>query len=148
MVRGDICVLENPSSETPGVELLSEEVTMRATRSFLLTWFGLFIAGCASLSPEKEARHALFWEAAKECQAHYRTIRVRHIDSINKVIHFEDYAQAEADEFMACFNERAWEKITGVPAVTEETAKGASVPERESVMPTDIGPSERKNLPF
>ncbi|MGH7407488.1 MAG: hypothetical protein ACREKF_05710 [Candidatus Methylomirabilales bacterium] len=120
---------------------------MRTVSLPLLAGFVLLVAACASVTPEEEARHTLFWDAARECEARYRTIRVRYVDPDGKVWIY-DYAQAEVPEFLACYRKRAREKITGVVDAPEEKPKGAYVPERESVMPPDIGYGERKNLPF
>lgn len=79
---------------------------MRAILLSVMAALGLLVAGCVKLSPEQEARHTIIWQAAKACEARYRTIRVRHIDSINNIVHLEDYAQAEVQEFMDCLNER------------------------------------------
>ena len=86
---------------------------MRAVSLALLAGFGLLVAACASVTPEEDARHTLFWEAAKECEARYRTIRVRYVDPDGKVWIY-DYAQAEVPEFLDCYQKRAREKITGV----------------------------------
>lgn len=119
---------------------------MRALIIALVAGSGLLVAACASLTPLEEVRHTRFWEAAKECEARYRTIRVRYVDPDGKVWIY-DYAQAEVPEFLACYQKRVREKFTGV-VKEEEKPKGAYVPQRDSVMPSDIGPSERRNLPF
>ena len=88
---------------------------MRPIPLAVIGGFWLFVAACASLSPEQEARRALFWEAAKECEQKVEGIRIHSVDE-DGTPHGLSYLD-ETHTFIACYQDRVRQMIAALQKV-------------------------------
>jgi hypothetical protein len=66
----------------------------------------LFLAACATMTPEARVRDEIFWDAAKECESRYRTLHVDRIDSDGSVTaHTDAESRMDLASFSTCYRQ-------------------------------------------
>src|SRR5262245_32143834 len=74
----------------------------RLAASFIIVVAALVVAsGCLSMTPEERIRNDIFWDAARTCEARYRTL---HIDRIDREGNVSLHADAESRHELPAFN--------------------------------------------
>ncbi len=72
----------------------------------------LFLAACATMTPEAQLRNEIFWEAAKECESRYRTLHLDLIDPDGNVtMHADAESRGELSAFRNCYREAVRTRI-------------------------------------
>lgn len=106
------------------------EVAMRSPVSLCMLAL-LFVAGCATMTPEARLRSEIFWDAAKACESRYRTLHIDRIDSEGNVsMHADAESRMDVPRFNECYR-------AGLRAHIEDRRRaGLTVPEMPTQEPT------------
>lgn len=90
----------------------------------------LFATACATLTPDQEAREALIWEVARQCQSLFPSVRLDRIDHYGR-LHWTYYSNADVEGFSACYRERivaAFPATSGRISQLSGTSSPVSIP--------------------
>ena len=85
---------------------------MRRTRAVLSTAGWLLVAGCVSVPPEQAERDSLIWQAARECEGRFRTVRVTRVDQYGR-INAEYSSPADWRGFSECYQAELQKVLKG-----------------------------------
>lgn len=90
----------------------------------------LFTTACVTLTPDQQAREALIWEAARQCQSQFPTIQLDRIDHYGRIWYVYD-SGADSEGFSACYRERlraAFPATSGRVSQLSGTSSPVSIP--------------------
>lgn len=90
----------------------------------------LFATACATLTPDQQAREAIIWEVARQCQGQFPSIQLDRVDHYGRIWYVYD-SSADSEGFSACYRERlraAFPATSGRISQLSGTSSSASVP--------------------
>ena len=117
-----------------GAEMLAYGLAMSRQPScfiFLSVLACLLSAACLTMSPEDKARNEIYWDAAKLCEARYRTLHIDRIDSDGNI---SMHADADSRQELPAYNECYHQAIKA--DIEARRKKGLVVPEMPAQEPS------------
>ena len=79
-------------------------------RAVPLVALALVSSACVTMPPEQAEREAIMWDAARDCEKRFNTIRVKRIDSFGRLwVDLLTETTADWEPFQACYRERRHE---------------------------------------